>query len=62
MFWGFFGRWISCKGKWCIYKGVMLSLNDGVEITTNFLSLGLGNSDVIQGIQWLETFATLESN
>lgn len=61
------GYWVSLgdaqvvKG-FRVCKGVVLSLKDGLEITTDFLSLALGNSDVILGIQWLETLGTLESN
>lgn len=45
-----------------ICRGVLLSLNGGVEVETDFLPLGLGNSDVILGVQWLETLGTVESN
>ncbi|XP_024963751.1 uncharacterized protein LOC112504018 [Cynara cardunculus var. scolymus] len=44
-----------------ICKGIMLSLPK-VEIREDFLPLGLGNSNVILGMQWLETLGATYVN
>lgn len=41
-----------------ICRGVSLHLQ-GIDIINDLLPLGLGSSDVILGIQWLETLAQL---
>lgn len=45
-----------------ICKGVLLQLPGGLVVEEDFLPLGLGNSDVILGVQWLETLGTVVSN
>lgn len=44
-----------------ICKSVVLELQ-GIVIVKNFLPLGLGNSDIIMGIQWLEKLGTMATN
>lgn len=45
-----------------VCKGVELHLDGGLVVEEDFLPLGLGNSDVILGVQWLETLGTIVSN
>lgn len=45
-----------------VCKGIELHLDGGVVVEEDLLPLGLGNSDVILGVQWLETFGTVVSN
>lgn len=45
-----------------ICKGVLLQLPGGLVVEEDFLPLGLGNSDVILRVQWLETLGTVVSN
>ncbi|XP_074323394.1 uncharacterized protein LOC141660315 [Apium graveolens] len=43
-------------------RGVSLQLEGTVEVRDDFLPLELGNSDVILGVQWLETLGNVVSN
>lgn len=45
-----------------VCKGVVLQMEGGLVVEDDFLPLGLGNSDVILGVQWLETLGTVVSN
>lgn len=45
-----------------ICKGVRINLNGGVEVVAEFLPLGLGSSDIILGVQWLETLGVMMTN
>lgn len=45
-----------------ICKNVELILDGSVEIMVDMLPLELGNSDIILGVQWLETLGTVVNN
>lgn len=45
-----------------VCKGLLLQLDGGVEVKSEFLPLELGNSDIILGVQWLETLGTVITN
>ncbi|XP_063935341.1 transposon Tf2-1 polyprotein isoform X1 [Daucus carota subsp. sativus] len=43
-------------------RNVPLKLEGGVEIISDFLPLGLGSSDVILGVQWLQTLGIVTTD
>lgn len=55
------GNGEAIKGRG-LCKNVEVILDESVEITIDMLPLELGNSDIILGIQWLETLGTVVSN
>lgn len=42
-------------------KGVLLQLK-GVDVAEDFLPFGLGNTDVLLGVQWLEKLGAIVTN
>lgn len=55
------GNGESIRGQG-LCKGVELILDGRIEITVDMLPLELGNSDIILGVQWLETLGNVVSN
>lgn len=51
---------LTVKGE-DLYTGVVLTLQ-GLEIVDNFLPFELGSSDVILGMQWLESLGGMQMN
>lgn len=45
-----------------VCERVVLALNEELVIKENLLTLNLGNSDLILGIEWLEKLGTISSN
>ena len=43
-------------------KNVLLKSEGGAEIVSDFLPLGLGTSDVILGVQWLQTLGIVTTD
>ncbi|XP_024030016.1 uncharacterized protein LOC112094120 [Morus notabilis] len=54
------GTGLSVKGEG-VCRGIVVSLQD-IEIVEDFLPLELGSSDIILGIQWLETLGVMTVN
>ena len=54
------GTGLSVKGEG-VCRGIVISLQD-IEVAEDYLPLELGSSDIILGVQWLETLGVMTVN